>query len=683
MKKSTTRFFLLVLMLIPLLSVAATGFFADIDASPYGYAIEGLCEMGVFVPEEGIKFFPAQPLTREEAAKWIVRAFALPEITPLDVDTDKEKKLTYSSGLGVIDESFTIPSFGDTAGTQNEAYVEALVNTRILEFGGNFDARAAISGAEFSSWLADAVFGVENETEAAILLETLDAYPEELLALETAISREQAAALLYSVVGDPRFKTITILVTADIHGHIMPYLPGGASQEIGGMAKMVDFVKEMRAAQPNLMLLDIGDAPYNTNVANLFEGEPVMVLMNMMGYDAMVLGNHDFDYPFTVMERNAGMANFPFLSANTFHNGEYPGFLHPYIVKEIDGITFAVIGVTDDESAWYTHPRNVVGITFEDHFDAARRVMEMEEVKNADVVMALAHLHGDNYNLSKQVEGFDFVFGGGNDVVAFPMAINDSYLVSAGKHAEMVGDLTLNFFEDELIGFTFANVFLHRDFPQDPSAKVVVDKYLSDMDEKLFEVVAQTEVDLDGERSTVRLKESNLANIIADSLRYLTGADFAIQNGGGVRASIPAGDISIKDIFTVLPFDNIVVVVEATGQTIWDALEHGVSWYPGAAGGFLQVSGLTYTFDAAKEPGSRIVEVLVDGKPIDLEKTYTLAANDFLTGGGDLYLMLAECKEVVRTKNYLREAFLQYLEEVGTIAPELEGRITILNEAQQ
>jgi 2',3'-cyclic-nucleotide 2'-phosphodiesterase (5'-nucleotidase family) len=223
---------------------------------------------------------------------------------------------------------------------------------------------------------------------------------------------------------------------------------------------------------------------------------------------------------------------------------------------------------------------------------------------------------------------------------------------------------------------------MSQNLPEDPTAKLIADKYVSKMDDRLNDVIGETAVDLDGERSTVRLKESNLANAIADSLVYLTGADVGIQNGGGVRASVEKGDITIKDIYTVLPFDNIVVVVEATGKIIWDALEHGVSWYPGAAGGFLQVSGMEYTFDASKEAGERIVSVTVDGEPIDMDKTYKLVANDFLTGGGDLYTMLAECKEVLRTKHFLRDAFMEYVEDMGVIAPELEGRITILNAAQ-
>ena len=653
--------------------------FTDIGDSAYAYAIQGLFEQGVI--ENGYEFTPQEVLTKDEAAAWLVKAFFLAEIEPMYIEEEAEKKFEYSNGLGVIDETFTVPSFKDTKENENERFIEGLSAARIVVPAEAFSPDSGISGVDFATMIGKIVFGIDCENPLEKLEQKLVAYPVEFLHTEENLTREQAAAILFSVVGDSRFKTVTTLITADIHGHIEPYKPSGANYFIGGMAKMVEYVKDMREKQTNLLMLDIGDAPYNTNVANLFEGEPVINIMNMMGYDAMVLGNHDFDFPFEVMERNAALANFPFLSANTYHDAGYPDFLNPYVFVEVDGIVFAIVGLTDDSSAWYTHPRNVEGIVFMDHFDAAERYVK-EVRDDADVVIGLVHCHGDNGKIAEQVEGFDFVLGGGNDIVAFPKKRGNSYLVSAGKHAEMIGQLNLNFWNNEMIGFNFSNVFMSENLKEDPFAKLLADKYLSAMDEKLNDVVGKTAVDLDGERSTVRLKESNLANVIADSLIALTGADVAIQNGGGVRASIDKGEISIKDIYTVLPFDNTVVVVEATGKTIWETLEHGVSWYPSAGGGFLQVAGMEYTFDAAKEKGERIQSVTINGEPIKMDKVYTLAANDFLTGGGDMYTMLAECKEVLRTKHFLRDSFKEYIQELEVIAPEAEGRITILNQAE-
>jgi 2',3'-cyclic-nucleotide 2'-phosphodiesterase (5'-nucleotidase family) len=240
--------------------------------------------------------------------------------------------------------------------------------------------------------------------------------------------------------------------------------------------------------------------------------------------------------------------------------------------------------------------------------------------------------------------------------------------------------LNINFSGDEIIGFNSSHVFITENLPEHPVVSELVAGYVAELDVKMGETIGYTEVFLDGERATVRLKESNLGNLVADALAAVTEADIAFQNGGGIRASIQPGPITLKDIYTILPFDNRVVVIEATGEIIWQALENGVSAYPGAAGQFLQVSGLKYTFDAAQPAGSRIVSVTVDDKPIELDKVYRVVANDFLTGGGDYYTMLVDCKIVADTKLWLRDAFTEYLRTVGTVAPELEGRITILNE---
>ncbi|GIQ62056.1 hypothetical protein PACILC2_06240 [Paenibacillus cisolokensis] len=243
-----------------------------------------------------------------------------------------------------------------------------------------------------------------------------------------------------------------------------------------------------------------------------------------------------------------------------------------------------------------------------------------------------------------------------------------------------MNQINIQFLNGQMIGLNFAHIFMTDNLEEDPAVANLIQHYSDQIDDKMKEVVGHTLTDLDGERQTVRLKESNLANAIADSLIELTGADIALQNGGGVRASIAKGDVTLEDIYAVLPFDNTVVMVEASGQTIWDALEHGVSSYPEAAGGFLQVSGLQYTFDAAKPSGSRIVEVLVDGQPIDKTKKYKVATNDFLTGGGDKFDMLKnETTQLLKTKHFLRDAFTEYLENHNTINPQLEKRIQILN----
>ena len=621
---------------------------------------------------------PQDPITGAEAAEVLVRSFQLATIKPLIVPGPVQKKFVYTDTLGVIDEGFAVPSASDIAGHAAVEFIEGLFKARAIDEGnGPFRPDEPMAGTTFVEALGRIVFGVDPQIERNAQLKAVFGIDAANWS-DGPMGRLQAAELIEKVTGSDGFGTVTVLVTSDIHGHLEPYKPGTSKYAIGGMSRMAEFVRDLKAGNPNVILVDVGDAPYNTNVANLFEGKPVMEVMNYMGYDAMAIGNHDFDFPQDVMKRNAGLADFPFLSANTYREGHRPEYLIPSVVVTAAGRDFGIIGLTDDRSAVYTHPNNVKGITYNDHFEAAAE--EVESIRDkVDVVIALAHLHGDNYILPERVKGIDFEMGGGNDVVAFPQLIGDTWLISPGKHSEAVGVLNINFLGNKMVGFNFGHVFMTENLPEDGFVADLIALYATELNTKMAQPIGSTGVFLDGERATVRLKESNLGNLVADALKHLTDADIAFQNGGGIRASIKEGSITLKDAYTVLPFDNRVVVIEATGRTVWEALENGVAPYPSAAGQFLQVSGVEYTFDAAREAGSRITSVTMDGKPIELDKVYRVVANDFLTGGGDHYTMLQSCKIVLDTKLYLRDAFTEYVRSLGIVNPKLEGRITILN----
>lgn len=677
----------LVFMLMSVVSIPAYAeqnpVFSDIEHSPFKEAILDLHRDGIINGFENHFYYPKQPLTRAQAASLLVRGFHLTPIEPIiPSDPTMNKSFRYSDPLGVIDESFSIPSASDIVNHWGLQDIEGLIKVRAAEVeGGIFSPERFVTKKEWREMLAKIVLGVDSDANGPEELVKLGLLREEI-DLEEPITREEAAGSLHHILRHPDFKIITVFATSDIHSHLEPYRPAGEEYVIGGLAKMSRIVKDTRKRQPNTLLVDAGDAPYNTNIGNLFEGASTIEVMNEMKYDAMVLGNHDFDFPIQVMQRNAESAQFPFLSANTFYREAKPSFLHSSIIKEIDGVKIGIVGVTDDESHYYTHPQNVEGISFTDHFEAAQK--EVDELRGrTDIIIALAHLHGDNPLLPARVSGIDVEIGGGQDVVDFPKQIEGTWLISPGKHAEVLNQINIQTMGGKMIGLNFAHLFMTDNLPSDPKVNEIIDRYSSQLDQKMKQVVGTAEVPLDGERQTVRLKESNFGNALADSLRDLTGADIALQNGGGIRASIPAGDITLEQIYAALPFDNTVVMVEASGQTVWDAIEHSLASYPAAAGGFLQVSGIQYTFDASKEPGARLVEVTMDGQPLDKNKTYKVVANDFLTGGGDKFTMLKENTVLKqKTKHYLRDAFTEYVRKNGTISPQLEGRIRILNSGE-
>lgn len=191
-------------------------------------------------------------------------------------------------------------------------------------------------------------------------------------------------------------------------------------------------------------------------------------------------------------------------------------------------------------------------------------------------------------------------------------------------------------------------------------------------------VIGETEISLNGERQHVRTQETNLGNLICDVIRYYTGADVAVYNGGGIRASADLGDITLEKAMEILAFSNKVVTLEVTGAAITAALEHGVGSFGFVSGKFLQVSGLRFYLDPTRPEGSRVIEVYIHGEPIDPEATYTLATNDYLAAGGDGYSMFEQAEQIAVAEMTDQQMFIAYLQAYSPVFPMVEGRIVVV-----
>jgi 2',3'-cyclic-nucleotide 2'-phosphodiesterase (5'-nucleotidase family) len=319
-------------------------------------------------------------------------------------------------------------------------------------------------------------------------------------------------------------------------------------------------------------------------------------------------------------------------------------------------------------------------------------VDQLAAKEKPDIIIALSHLHGKNINLPEHASKIDLEIGGGMDVMGQPIIVGNTWVINPGKHAECLNQINLNVVKGKLVGVVFNQIILNAEMPENPGVKSIIDDYVSKMDEKLQGVAGTTLVDLDGERGTVRFKESNLGNAIADSQIAFFSADIALQNGGGIRQSVSAGNITFGDVNGILPFDNKMMVLEMTGKTLWECLDNGVTDYNGH-GHFLQVGGLSYTADIALPEGKRVTKVtLSDGSPLDLTKKYKVVVNDFMAGGGDGFTMInvlnkndpnvplvTDVTVLVTSDLIQRQIFADYLSRNPGISPRLEGRITILN----
>ncbi|WP_276856998.1 5'-nucleotidase C-terminal domain-containing protein [Intestinimonas timonensis] len=679
-------------------------------AVPYVESIQALTDRGVIKGDGTGAYRAEDPLTRSAAASLLYEAFYLVPVFSMEApapqaneDGTMPEPLTkqfYSTSTTVATlDAVLMPAAPDAVGTWAETVANTVLEARLMDqIDGSFQGDKTMTRSEFALAVMKAIYGADKDMDFLAQGQSDGLLPEELTLDDTVMTRGEAALLLDTATRD--LTIITTMSTSDIHGHMTPYTPSGSAIEVGGSAKAAWLFQEAERRNPNTLILDGGDSPYNTDLANISLGQSSVDVMNAQGYDATVLGNHDFDYSFENLLSLAERAEYAMLSANTYwKDGSYPEQFAPYIVKEVGGVDVAIVGLTDDGSKATTHFSNTQDIEFHDQWEVGQDVVAKADAES-DVVILLSHLHGANNDVPTKIDGIDMEIGGGNDIFGRPLNIEDTVVVNPGGVGTCVSQTNLNVKDGQVLGYTFNQIILSSDVPEVEAVNEIIAGYQADLDAQMEEVIGQCASDIAWSSPLVRTQESPLGNLAADALRDYCDADIAIQNGGGIRAGLTAGDVTVGDIFAMLPFDNKVTLVEVTGQTVWDALENGVSGYPDTYGQFPQVSGIHYTFDGSKPAGERIVSVtLPDGTPLDMDGWYTLACNDFMCGGGDGYTMfnvlnpedggdgngemavqeLPGCKLVYRTNDYYRTVVSEYIKEQGTIAPALEGRITILN----
>ncbi len=480
--------------------------------------------------------------------------------------------------------------------------------------------------------------------------------------------------------GDAAEKVITIVHTNDIHARI---------EDGMGLSRIAAIIKDLEASTPNLLVMDAGDTFHGTTFATLVEGESIVQVMNAVGYDLMVPGNHDFNYGQDRLLELEDMADFDMVCAN-ISDSDDNDYMNPYVIKQVDDVKVGIFGLATPETTYKTHPQNVEGLRFEDPVEKAEEMVE-ELMDETDVIIALAHLGDDETSrytsimVAEQVEGIDLIIDGhSHSQYKNGLQVGETLIVSTGEYAENLGVVDIMVSGDQT---TFNARLITKDeaiaaYEEDSEAADLIEAIKIEQQSILAEVIGSTSINLDGERADVRTKETNLGNLITDAMVEITGADAALTNGGGIRASIGTGDITKEEIITVLPFGNFIVTKKLSGSDIKAALEHGSSGYPEAAGSFPHVSGISYAIDLNKSSGDRIVEIKINGEPLQMDEEYIIATNDFLAAGGDNYTMFAD-KETVNEYMSLDEAVMDYIELKGTVAPGVENRITVIEALEE
>jgi len=480
---------------------------------------------------------------------------------------------------------------------------------------------------------------------------------------------------------------VTVLSTSDIHGHIIfDDLTGGyySLDEVStmmGMPLMKHLIDEVRKDSNNTLLLDSGDLFHGTNEANIEKGKGVVEIANMMGYDGMAPGNHDFNFGVDRLTEISQQLEFPFLSANIYKDGKL--LFQEYKIVQVGSKKIGIFGLTTTDALSNTNSKDHSGVTLEDPVKCARSVIGKLE-NQVDAIILVSHLGDDmDRELVKQVDGIDLILCGHHHFLyEEAKKINNTYLVEAGGYSSHVGQADMYFKDGKVAKVVWKVLHTKDKSKEDKRLAAVAEKYHRLALEENKEVVARAVEKLDGFRSNVRSKETTLGNVLTDAMRELGNADFALMNGGGIRESISQGDISLYAIGKSLPFINSLVTIEIKGSNVYEALERGVRLYPdgGSNGAFLHVSGIKYTFDASKPAGKRIVSVTTnDGKPLDKNKLYKVATNDYLYNGGDGYKELEDSK-LLSKGELLKDVLARYLKNKGEITGTIEGRIQVVNQ---
>lgn len=486
---------------------------------------------------------------------------------------------------------------------------------------------------------------------------------------------------------------IAILHVNDTHGHPLAFNNGNAV-ETGGLPAMAMLVGQTRAEYDNVLVLDAGDFNTGLSESNFFKAEPDIIGRNMIGFDAVTLGNHEFDNELSVLETQKKLAEFPMLSANIkTKDGAYIADA-PYIVKTFQGVKVGIFGLTAKETEIIGSPAIVKDLVFADEIATAKEMVKiLREKEKVQVVIALVHMGLDpvyvpgSRGLAAAVPGIDLIIDGhSHTLIKEPVVVNGTPIVQAYQWGLDVGKGVLTVKDGKAAGFAWELVSINNNnkgapvgpqFAQHPLLLPVLSDYKDKVEGLLKEKIGTAADTFPNAMS--RKAETAIGDLVTDAMKALTmaqGVDFAINNGGGIRADLPAGDVTLKSIFTVLPFDNSVTVLKLKGTDV-QALFDYVITTPGK-GAFPQVSdGVSFTLNLVT---NKTENVLIGGKPIDPNKVYTIATNSYMATGGDGYAMFKNALSVYETSQFQRDALIQYVRKLGKpLVPEIKGRITLVN----
>ncbi len=498
--------------------------------------------------------------------------------------------------------------------------------------------------------------------------------------------------------------SLTIMHTNDVHGHHEPQSNGD-----GGAARQATVVNQIRAEGGNELLLDGGDRFTGTLFHVQHRGQDSVQIMNMIGYDAMALGNHEFDDGSEVLAAFVSALDFPALSANVDFSEEplLAGLIEPSAILDVGGESIGIIGLVTPETDILSSPSKALVFEY-DLIGVTQEQVDILTAEGVNKIILVTHIgYGADLEVAQGVSGVDVVVGGHTNTFLsnqysgargeYPTVTESAsgepvLVVQASTKTVYLGRLDVEFDANGVLtDWDGDAILLSRYISPDPDMSDLIAGLAEPIAELAAQPVGETAVALTGTSPRLcRIEECLLGNLISDAVLEETGADIVIQNGGGIRADIDAGTVTLGEVLNVLPFGNLISTFNLSGADLVAALENGVNRVEvdennnpvteGASGRFPQVAGIRYVFDATQEAGSRIVsvDVMQDGEftPIDPDAMYFVATNDYVRGGGDGYAILeTNAVNAYDQGRPLDQVVADYIAANSPITVELDGRI--------
>ena len=505
---------------------------------------------------------------------------------------------------------------------------------------------------------------------------------------------------------------IAIMTTADLQSYIIPHnaVIDGETLKVGGLERIASAAEQVREEVDGALLLSSGDDLLGP-LFSLFHGEPEMRGMTLAGYDIVTPGNHEFDNGVEVYKTSLGFAGFDVVSANLIiDDKELADRIRPYVIKEVAGVRIGIFGMMTPELLRISNPSGGGVDVNQDIVSVAKSIVDELKDRGCDIIIGLTHIGAKlDRKLAQEVKGIDIIVGGHDHKYVYDK-VGNTIIVQDGAKGEYLGVLRFIFQNSEIVNPEWQRVLLDSTVGYDPEIQRLMGDYMKKYNDRLGEVIGESEVDLDARKDIVRSRESNIGNLIADSwLDWFKDAEIALVNGGSIRGDriYPAGPITYLTVNEILPFRNEVVEVKVNGSDLKQVLEVSASALRigndgcpdscrAPTGGFLQIGGLKITIDTTQppfcavysgkeikeiiNPGSRIVDVKVykDGiwTPLDSSTIYTIVINGWLAEGGDGHYIFSDDNiEKEFTTVITTDILVNYIQQNTPISPRAEGRI--------